>query len=156
MPILMKYAGVSGESQLNGKTGFLEIESLSWGVSRSMAGVKAGARGDADCRVEEVELSRKMDSCSASLLKEALLGRFDRKVEIHLARTGQNKLRAYAVYEFENCGISAYSTSAAGDVPQEQLRLNFTKVLFKAFKVDDDLSAVPDTAHYDLVQGTGG
>lgn len=157
MPILMKYEGIDGESTLNGKEGFLILEGLSWSVTRSMAAVKAGSRGDADCRVEEVEVSRRLDSSSAALLKQALVGTFDRKVEIHLVRTGgQNRMLTFGQYELQNCGISAYVAETAGDIPTERLRLNFTKVLFKSFKVEDDLSAVPDTAFYDLLAGTGG
>jgi len=152
----MKYPSVAGESQLNGKDGFIELTSFSWGISRSTAAAKAGGSGDADCRVEDAEISRSMDSCSAALLKESLLGKFDRKVEIQFCRTGTNKMLVYASYEFEKCGISAYSTNAAGDVPTERLRLNFGKVTFKAFKVGDDLSAVPEIAFYDLTTGKGG
>lgn len=151
----MKFAGITGESQLNGKEGFIELESFGWGVSRSMAAVKAGSRGDADCRVDEAEVTRKLDSSSAALLRESLLGKFDRKVEVHFLRTGPNRLVAYATYEFENCGISSYATRAAGDLPTETLRLNFSKVTFKSFKVTDDLGAVPESAFYDVVQGVG-
>ena len=156
MPIMMKYEGITGESLLNGREGYLEVESLAWAASRSMTAVKAGTRGDADCKVEELIVTRKMDSSSAALLKEALIGRFDRKVEIQLLRTGTSKMRAYAIYELENCGISQHATESSGEIPMERLHLNFTKVLFKSFKVDDDINAVPDTAYYDLVQGTGG
>ncbi len=153
MPILMKYPSITGESELNGKVGFLILGSMAWGVARSSAAVNSGARGDADCRVEEISISRQMDSVSAMLLSEALLGRFDRKVEIHLARTGPNRLLTYASYELEGCGIISYNMETGGDVPVERMRLNFTRILFNSYKIDDDLAAVPNSVNYDLKRG---
>jgi type VI protein secretion system component Hcp len=157
MPILMKYEGINGESELRGKAGYLELTGLSWGVTRSNISGKAASRGEVEPRVDEVVVTRMLDSASANVLKEALVGDFGSKVEIHFTRTGpQNRIVSYAIYEMENCGVSAYNIESGGDIPQERLRLSFTKIQFKSYKVTDDINAVPDTVLYDLLAATGG
>ncbi len=159
MPIMMKYEGITGESELKGKKGFCELLTLQWGLRVSASAVKASERGDADRKLDEILVTRLLDGSSAAFMREAVTGRFDRKVEIHFLRTGPGagaSLREYAIYTLEKCGISAYSVNSGGDIPTETMSLNFTKLQFKSFNVKDDLSAVPDTAFYDVTTGQGG
>jgi type VI secretion system secreted protein Hcp len=155
--IFMKYEGIDGESQVRGRTGFLELASIDWGCSRSMSAVKAGARADADVRFTEFVVTRLQDSKSALLFDEALRGTFERKVELHFVRTGpNNRPISGAKIELHNAGIGAYSFSGSGagdGVPMESLTLYFTKIIFESSEVSDALAAIPNTAEYDIAAG---
>lgn len=157
MAIFMKYEGIEGESQVRGRTGFMEVEAVGWGLSRAMSAVKTGGRGDAEVQVQDVTVSRRQDSLSALLLNEAAFGAMDKKVEFEFVRTGpNNKPVTFLRIILESAGISSYSLGGAGaDArPMESLSINFLKMSMASFAVTDELTAVPNTATIDVTTGT--
>jgi type VI protein secretion system component Hcp len=151
----MLYEGIEGESEVRGKSGRIELFSLQFGAARSIAAAKGGARGQTDVEMREITVNRNADSISALLFLEAISGKFDRKVEIDFVRTGPNNqpITDLALV-LENCGISALEFAGGGaSKPVETIRLNFTKITMKSFKIGDALNAVPFTGAFDLITG---
>ncbi len=157
MSIFMKYEGVTGESDLNGASGFIRLHAFHWGASRSVSTMRAASRGNTEPTVQDVQVTKAMDATSVQLTHQALLGSFDREVEIHFVRTGQSGPEAFAVYKLKDCGVSSYEIAAGADgQPEERLTLNFTEIQFTFTAYSDALSGVPDSMFYTLPSATGG
>lgn len=158
MTIYMKYGSIDGDVTASGFEKWIELNSFQWGVGR---GIGSAVGGDANREasapsISEVQISKQMDIASAQLLQDATGGTLNTKVTIKFATQTKNKLETFLVYELENCGISAFSTSSGGDKPSESLSLNFTKVTMTWSGLDPATKANPKSAHYDLTTTTTG
>ncbi len=154
MAIYMKYDGIDGESEIRGRPGYLELRGFSWGLGRATNTARGGARADAEVIAREVVLTRDQDSISALLVNEIVTNAFDRKVEIEFIRTGaNNRPSTFLRFRFTGAGLSDYVLIGGEDTPAETLTLRYTAFTVESFKVGDDLSAVPNTAGYDVSIG---
>lgn len=154
MAIFMKYEGITGESQVRGKTGFIELQGASLALARATAAAKPDQRGDAEVRFQELVCTRVQDSVSALLFAECATGQFDRTVDIEFITTGpNNRPITFLKYKLESCGISSYSSAASGDRPTETITLNFAKITIESFDVNDSKNAIPFTSGFDIAAG---
>jgi type VI secretion system secreted protein Hcp len=98
-----------------------------------------------------------MDVATPKLLQQALTGK-GVEVKIHLCKTDQNELQAYAEYTLSNTLISNFGTNTSGDRPYESLSLNFTKVQYRnlaAGASEDDADDNPESIFYDTAKAKG-
>ncbi|HYZ34062.1 MAG TPA: type VI secretion system tube protein Hcp [Crenalkalicoccus sp.] len=151
----MTFEEITGESMITGQP-TIELTRLSWSVTRSASAIRGSSRGDPDVHVDEIVVSKVLDSTSAKLLKEALVGRLNRKVTIEFVRTGRDKPIVYAAYDLTDCGITSYKLESQGDIPVETLNLNFLRITARVFKIGDNLRGTQDTASYDQATGRAG
>jgi type VI secretion system secreted protein Hcp len=151
--ILMNFEGITGESTVRGYEGCLDVLSFSWAVSRVIQILPGSSSDRTKPTVGEFVITRSADGCSARLLNEVLHGEANRVVKVSFVRTGGEQPTDFMRYEFEDCGVSAFSTSNGGDGPIEQLSIAFRRVTFLAFAIDNTLRAPPDSTSYDLVTG---
>jgi type VI secretion system secreted protein Hcp len=152
MAIYMKFGSISGDVTTEGFKDWISLESLSFGVGRGIGSATGGAtnREASAPSISEVSITKKMDVASAQLFQDATLGTLDTKVEIKLTTTTKNKTEVFLAYELTNCGCSSYSVSSGGDMPQESLSLNFTKIMMTFSGMDPATKASPKSATYDL------
>ena len=150
MSILMKFEGIDGESTLAGKAGFIEVSSLKWGFGRNVSAVRPGARARVEPSVREVVVTKEMDGASVKLIHQALMGGFDRNVELHFLRPGLEGPQEYAKYVLGDCGINTYSVDSSGSSPAEVYSLNFATIQFVYIKFGDDLTGIPSDVAYFL------
>ena len=146
----MKYEGIAGESSVQGKEGYMELLSCTWGASRSDAASSSGLSGKKVAAVSDVSISRAVDSASAMLFNEALAGNFSRTVKIAFSQTGTSGPQDFMELELTNCGISSYQVSSGGNGAMEAMTLSFRQIQMTSHKVGDDLNATPNTAQYSL------
>jgi type VI secretion system secreted protein Hcp len=92
------------------------------------------------------------DVSTPKLLLDAVAGKLDNKVTIKFTTTTKGKIETFMTYEFENTGLSHYSTSSGGDMPTETLQLNFAKISKTFTGHDPGISGSPETVGYDLTQ----
>lgn len=155
MAIYMKFDGIEGNVTAKGHEKWIELESIQFGVGRSIT-FKTGNSSDREAtapQVGEVTVSKSMDPASPKLFAEGCYGK-SKKVEIHLCKTDQGQLQTYMEYVLENVLVSGYSLSSTGERPNETLSLNFTKVEMKFVPwKDDHTKAAPITAGYDTALG---
>jgi len=153
MALYMKYGNINGEVKTKGFEGWIELHSVQWGVGR---GISSGAGGQSKREasvpsLSEVTVTKTMDNSSPELLKEALGGKLNTKVEIALTRTDQGgKHVAFQTYTLSDTGISGYSMSAGGDHPVESISLNFAKIESKHVSLDSGMRSQSKNFSYDI------
>ncbi len=142
MAAYLKYGtAIKGESIAEGHKGadgWMEINSVQWGVGRGIS-TPTGSSSKREASapsVSEVVVSKMMDSTGPLLCQEALIGKAV-EAEIHLVETGENKLETFLTIKLTNCMVSGYSMSSGGDRPSESITLNFTKVEYTYQGYDD-------------------
>lgn len=154
MPIMLKCAEWKGESKLKGFEDCFEVSSFQFGVGRAISSARGTSTREGNmASVSEITVTKVSDSVSTKLFEEALVGKMDKKVEIHFVRQGADGGVAYVVITLEGCGISGYSVSSGGDRPTESISLNFDKIEFGYNPVGDGLSGQYGGYIYDLATG---
>jgi len=157
MPVYLQLDGVEGKVTTKGHEGWIDVDSLQWGVGRAISSA-IGTSADREASkpsISEVTMSKQMDASSPQLFTEACVGK-SKKAVIHLCTTGTDQIDTYMEYELEDCMVSGYSVSTSGDArPGESLSLSFTKMTMKFTPYDKagkPMSPIP--AGYDMVTGT--
>jgi type VI secretion system secreted protein Hcp len=154
VPIYMKYDGVTGNVTESGHTGWVELNSFSWGLGRAISTV-VGSSDDREASapsVSEVVVTKDCDVASTTLLQEALSG-FGKTAQIDFTRTAKGQLDVYLTITLTNAMVSGYSHGSKGGDgrPQETLSLNFSKFEYKFTQMDTDANpGTSATVGYDL------
>ena len=119
MPIFFYMDGVPGDATQAGYQGWMDIQSMTWNVSRNvntLAGVAAN-REASEPSISEVTLTKVSDSSTTSLFQQACTGTAGKTAKIDLVTTG-------------NAGVKylEYTLGSSGDRPTESISLNFTQM----------------------------
>ncbi len=121
----------AGNVTASGYENWIEVDSMSFGVGRSIT-MQAGAMANREASrpsISEVTITKPLDAASGGLFKASVTGDAGVPVEIHVVQTGADNVEKYAVYKLEDVILSSYSISAvAGGAPQESISLSFAKV----------------------------
>ncbi len=132
--IVIKFATeIKGQSQVDGHTGWINVESMQFGVGRSIALQSGGGakREVSSPSISEVTFSRQTDMASPELFYQACGGVSLGKCEIHVLQVVENKPQVFLKIELEEAMISNYSVSSGGDVPSDSFSVNFTKISYE-------------------------
>jgi type VI secretion system secreted protein Hcp len=154
MAIYLHMEGLEGDVTAAGHEGWIECESLQWGVGRSISTPTGSSqeRESSAPSISEVSVVKNMDKCTPKLFEQACVGT-SKLVKIDLVQTGE-QLDTYMSYELENSLISGYSVSSGGDRPSESVSLNFTKLVMKYTPYDNKHNpGSPIPAGYDVSLG---
>ena len=154
MSIYMKYGSIKGPVTTEGFKDWIECNSFQWGAGRSIGTAARGStsREHSEPSLNEVVLTKPSDVASPKLFLDSVAGKLDNKVTIKLTTTTKGQVTTFLTYELENAGLSHYSLSSGGDMPQEALSLNFTKISKTFSGMDPAISGTPETVGYDLTQ----
>ena len=130
MPIFFKMDGVPGDATQAGYQGWMDIQSMTWNVSRNvntLAGVAAN-REASEPTISEVTLTKISDSSTTSLFQQACTGTAGKTATIDLVTTG-------------NAGVKYL----------ESISLNFTRMDVTYIPFDHNNTAQsPMRASYDV------
>jgi type VI secretion system secreted protein Hcp len=154
MALYMKYGEIKGPVTTDGFKDWIELNSFQWGVGRAI-GSAAGtstSRESSNPNLSEVTVTKASDISTPKLFLDAVAGKLDSKVTIKFTTTAKGKVETFLTYELENAGLSGYSLSSGGDMPQESLSLNFTKITETFAGMDPGVSGSPETVGYDLTE----
>ena len=155
MAIYLQVEGIEGDVTAEGHEGWIECESLDWGVQRAIHTPTGRAEGreSAAPSVSEITINKLVDKASPNLFADACVGR-ERGVKIDFVRIGE-AMQTYLEYELSNSLISGYSVSADGERPTESVSFNFTRIEMKYTPYDAAHRAQsPIVAGYDISLGT--
>src|SRR5690625_4404582 len=143
MSIFVNYDGIKGESSDSNHKGWMDVDSISWGVVRRIT-TEASTQNDresANAEISELTLTRRMDSATPSLFTEACCGT-GKDVVIHLTKTGTGSgADVYMEYTLKNALISNYQVTANSQDnarPTEVLTISFVDVEVKYTPYDED------------------
>jgi type VI secretion system secreted protein Hcp len=146
MSIFVDIAGVVGESSDAGHKGWMDVESISWGVDRQINSSTSteGDRESSNAVINDLTLHRGMDSCTPKLFIESCSGT-GKDVVIHLTKTGTGSgANVYMEYTLKNALISHYSVSAHSEDtsrPSETIVISFVDLEVKYTPYDEDGNA---------------
>lgn len=132
--IVLKFATeIKGQSQVDGHIGWINVESMQFGVGRSIALQSGGGakREVSSPSISEVTFSRQTDMASPELFFQACGGVSLGKCEIHVLQVIENKPQVFVKVELEEAMISNYSVSSGGDSPNDSFSVNFTKISYE-------------------------
>jgi type VI protein secretion system component Hcp len=139
LPIFVKIPGIEGDVTTEGyDTGeWFVADSFSFGVEREMK-ESTGKRGTEDINIgigelQEVSISKSMDSASAKLAQFAINGNSCGTAEIDFVEVGGSTTQpvAYLKYKLDRCFVKSWSTSGdADDRPTEEVAFYYNKIAF--------------------------
>jgi type VI secretion system secreted protein Hcp len=129
--MFIKIDGIKGEAQGKGHTDEVDVLAWSWGMSQSATFHQGSGGGSGKSSVQDISLTKYVDSASHALQLACLNGKHIPKCTLTVQKAGENPV-AYIVVNFENCIVSSISTGGSGgeDRLTENVTLNFAKVHF--------------------------
>ena len=126
--ILLKFEpALDGDSKVDKHDKWITLDSLQWGVGRSIGSGSGTDRDSSNPSFSEISCTKGMDVASAQLMLEAACGKALTKATIHFVQTGgkDNTGQHYLEIILEKPMISSYSISSGGDRPSESFAINY-------------------------------
>ncbi len=135
--------GIKGESTDPDHKDWIDIESFSWGVNRTLNS-NSSTKGDREvgnAQISDLHIVRNMDSSTSKLFLDACCGK-GKEIKLELTKTGTGSgSETYMKYVFTNAVISNYTvngTSSDTSHPTETITIAFIKVDMSYNTHDDD------------------
>ncbi len=121
---------IKGSCILDNHKDWIDVDSVSFGVNRSVQFKSAGAdRTTSVAHFSEISLSRMVDIASADLFAQSISGESLGKATIDLIRSDTNSHKTYMQIILHEPIITAYNiSSGGGETANETLTINFTKI----------------------------
>jgi type VI secretion system secreted protein Hcp len=141
MPAYIKIPDVKGEVNEEDHKEWVEVNSVSLPIFRSIQGGAVGVgRSNGETTLGDISVYKTWDSSTPSLASAVANGKFKDEVLIHLCSTINDKNVVNLELKLKNVILSSYSFSATGDqspVPSESITLNYTDVEWTYKKFDE-------------------
>lgn len=155
MAVFVNIPGIKGGATEKNHKDWIKVESLQFGVGRSLNNPLGAAtsREAGQPNVSEIHVTKPMDNSSIELFGWSV-SKFDAKqIKIDIVSTGRDT--PFATYQVDNAVISGYSVAASGDsMPKESISFNFTKIEEKFIQIGADMKpGSPIHKGYDLALG---
>ena len=152
-----RFDGIEGESLDANHKDWIELNSMSWGIHKAIAGA---TRTRGETVVGDIVVTKKIDKASPKLAEAVCKGQHIKEVEIHMcASYGGGGSQTFLVYKLTDVLVSSYNVegSAWSDaVPIESISLNFEEV--KETYVEYSLSGTSEgetTYSWDVAENVG-
>jgi len=130
--ILIKFATeIKGNSKVDGHDGWIDCESMSFGVARAVAPTSAGSnrREVSSPSVSEMMFHRTSDGASPELLYQACGGVSLGNCDVHVLQVVENKPQVFLKILLEGAIVSNYHMSSGGQgPPSDSFSVNFNKM----------------------------
>ncbi len=129
--MFLKLDGIDGESQDKAHKKNIDILAWSWGASQSGTTHMGAGSGAGKVNVQDLSVTKYVDSSSAALLKHITTGKHIPKGRVLVRKAGDTPLE-YINISMEDIIITSYQTGGSGgeDRLTENVTLNFAKVGF--------------------------
>ena len=121
--------GVKGESKDKAHTQEIDILSWAWGMSNSGSAHVGGGAGSGKVSVQDLSLTKYLDSSSAPLMLSCCNGEHFGSAVLTVRKAGEKPLE-YLTIKLQEVVITSVTTGASGgdDRLTENVTLNFAKV----------------------------
>ena len=145
--MLLQIEGVQGESQIEGKDGWIDIYSYSLGASNPSSVSTGQGSGAGKVSISSISIQKVVDKASPILFLKCCTGKHFTKAKLVVREAGDKPLE-YMVMSFEQVYVDSVSWggAAGGGKPTESLSLSFAKMTIEYYpqKADGTLdSKVP-------------
>jgi len=154
MAIYLEYEGIKGNVTAEGYKEHIAINAMDFGTCReiSMEPGKLSNREVGRPILNEISLSKTIDTSASQFFKAAVGGSSGKKAVLRFVRTGSNNVEEFMSYTLENCLISRYDIEAddTGEI-EETIHLGFSRIVV-SYKDHDatNTSGSPQRTGYDL------
>jgi len=150
--LYLDFSGVTGGSTAAGHTGWIEIDSFSWGVSSSSGGSGGSGGSAGKASFSDLTWTQKVDKSTPSLFGDIAKGTHIATAEVDLADVIGGNPKTYFSMDFENVFITGFSLSgASGGQPTLSGSFDYGKIGMKYTEYNGDGGVVSTTqATYDL------
>jgi type VI secretion system secreted protein Hcp len=141
--IFLKLDSINGESKDQKHQNEIDVLSWSWGMSQSGTTHMGGGGGAGKVNVNDISITKYIDSASADLAKCCCNGKHIANGTLTVRKAGDKPLE-FLVITFQELLVSSLTTGGTGsdDRPTENLSLNFREFEYKYQKQQDDGSGV--------------
>ncbi|MFT5240979.1 MAG: type VI secretion system secreted protein Hcp [Candidatus Promineifilaceae bacterium] len=139
--MFIKIDGIEGESLDDKHRGWIDVLSVSQGVSRSVSGAGA-TRSNGVASFQDVSITKWLDKSSPKIMESVCNGAVFPKVEIDLVSTGATGQPTGQTvnYKLQNVLFTSSkqdgTAADAAPLPTESFSLNFTKIEYQYKSVD--------------------
>jgi len=143
--ILLKIAGVTGDSKIDGHEGEIDLLSASFGTSNPSSRAYGGGAGTAKVNVNDLVATKRADAASPELFLKTCDGtHYDDATVFFLKAGGDGGPVEYLKYEMSHVFISSWQQSGGGDqFAMENVSMSFEKVKV-TFTGQDDTGAATE------------
>jgi type VI secretion system secreted protein Hcp len=145
--------GIKGESKDHKHAGEIEVMSFSWGATQSGSFAHGGGGGAGKVSFQDFHFVMSINKSSPLLLQQCADGTHIKSAVLTVRKAGKEQ-QEYLKVKMEDVLISSYQTGGStggGDVPTDQVSLNFAKINFSyADQKADGTLASPTVATWDL------
>ncbi len=130
--MFLKIEGIDGESVDDSHADEVDILAWSWGMSQSGTTHMGPGAGSGKVNVQDVSVTKYVDSASHALMKSACKGTHIPEVVLTVRKAGDSPLE-YIIITMEDVIVSSVSTGGSGGEERltENVTLNFAKVYYK-------------------------
>lgn len=148
--MFLKIDGVTGESMDDKHKGEIDVLAWSWGQS---VGAITGRGAKPDACIQDLSLTKYIDSASPDLIMKSLIGEVSRTAVLTLERPGElGRPTAYLKLTLNNVTVTSYSTGGSGgeDRLTENVTLKFQSMQGIYYPPNQDqitFSIVPGAAN---------
>ena len=135
----LKLGKIKGESKDSKHAGEIDVLAWSWGASQSGSFGSGGGGGAGKANVQDLSVTKWIDSSSASLLTHCVTGDHIPEATLTVRKAGKNPLE-YLKITLKKVLVTSISTGGSGgeDRLTENISLNFAQVTFDYQKQKDD------------------
>jgi len=121
--------GIPGESTDEKHAGWIEIMDFDLDVGQTVTKLPSSLGGACAERADFSEFcfTKLLDKASPKLAQACAAGTHIGSIEVELLRAGGDKTR-FMKYQFTNCMISSFTTSAQGGFPEDDIAFVYGKV----------------------------
>jgi len=121
---------MDGEAQDDVHKNEIDVLAWSWGLSQSGTTHLGPGGGSGKVNVQDISVTKYVDSASHALMKCCLTGKHFEKATLTIRKAGGDKPLEYLVIKMQDLIVSSVSTGGSGgeDRLTENVSLNFAKV----------------------------
>lgn len=136
--MFIKIGTFDGESKDDKHKKWIDVLAWSWGASNSGSAHVGGGAGAGKVNVQDISITKYVDSSSHNLIKSVATGKHIDKVNLVVRKAGGTPVE-YIKIELNEVLISSLSTGGSGgeDRLTENISLNFAKIKFEYTPQDD-------------------
>lgn len=131
--MFLKIDGVTGESADAKHKGEIEILSFSWGATQQGAQNFGGGLSSGKIDIHDLSFMHKIDKASPQLLYHACTGTHIKEAILSVRSSSENAAGGedYLTIKLSDLLVSSFQAGAngqAGEIPMEQVSMNFSKI----------------------------
>ncbi|WP_010585482.1 Hcp family type VI secretion system effector [Schlesneria paludicola] len=127
--ILLEVEGITGESKIKGKEGWIDVLSISWGAANASSVHFGGGAGTAKGDTHDLSIVKRIDNASPEFFLKTMNGTHFEKATLILRLSSGGDPIEYYKMEMEGVFVTSWNPSCGGDQHgMESVSLSFRKV----------------------------